>query len=202
MNKNITKHILYSFVYGFLLGITLNIFQDLNYDLFNFFVTVFDFGGNFFLSVLKMLVVPIVFASIICGLFGLKDFSSLGRISLKTITVYLITTSLAISLALLVSYFIQPGFGTEIKLQTGDFSIGEKPSVLEVLLNIIPQNPFKALVEGNMLQVIVFSILLGVGISLCGENGKPLEKFFQSFNIVNLKCLEIIMRIINNKQKQ
>ena len=195
MNKNITKHILYSFVYGFLLGITLNIFQDLNNDVFNFFVTVFDFGGNFFLSVLKMLVVPIVFASIICGLFGLKDFSSLGRISLKTITVYLITTSLAISLALLVSYFIQPGFGTEIKLQTGDFSIGEKPSVLEVLLNIIPQNPFKALVEGNMLQVIVFSILLGVGISLCGENGKPLEKFFQSFNTVNLKCLEIIMRI-------
>ena len=73
-----------------------------------------------------MLVVPIVFASIICGLFGLKDFSSLGRISLKTITVYLITTSLAISLALLVSYFIQPGLGTEIKYQTGDFSIGEK----------------------------------------------------------------------------
>ena len=68
MNKNITKHILYSFVYGFLLGITLNIFQDLNNDVFNFFVTVFDFGGNFFLSVLKMLVVPIVFASIICGL--------------------------------------------------------------------------------------------------------------------------------------
>ena len=116
MNKNITKHILYSFVYGFLLGITLNIFQDLNNEVFSFFVTVFDFGGNFFLSVLKMLVVPIVFASIICGLFGLKDFSSLGRISLKTITVYLITTSLAISLALLASYFIQPGFGTEIKI--------------------------------------------------------------------------------------
>ena len=195
MKKNVTKLILYAFIFGFTFGTIINFVKDYNLNFYQFAITLFEFGGSIFLSVLKMLVVPIVFTSIICGLFGLKDFSSLGRIGFKTISIYLITTSLAISLALLASYIIQPGLDTEVTLKTQNFVISEKPSVIEVFLNIIPQNPFKALVEGNMLQVIVFSILLGIAISLSGKKGKPLKDFFESFNIVNLKCLEIIMKI-------
>ena len=194
MTENLTKKILVSFILGILVGILFNVI-NFNFKLdINFVYEIFDFGGTLFLTVLKMLVVPIVFVSIICGICNLNNFSSLGKISLKTISIYLITTSFAITLALIIASVVQPGLAENLNQNPGEIDLQSKPSIKNVFLNIVPNNPFKALSEGNMLQVIFFSLVLGASISMSGKNGDFLKNFFTSFNEILLKALEIIMK--------
>ena len=182
MTENLTKKILISFILGIIVGILFNVI-NFNFKLdINFVYEIFDFGGTLFLTVLKMLVVPIVFVSIICGICNLNNFSSLGKISLKTISIYLITTSFAITLALIIASVIQPGLAENLNQNPAEIDLQSKPSIKNVFLNIVPNNPFKALSEGNMLQVIFFSLVLGASISMSGKNGDFLKNFFTSFN--------------------
>ena len=194
MNKNITKNILFAFVLGIIFGIGFNFFKDITPLFYSFFVnTVFDTGGAIFLKVLKMLVVPIVFCSLICGVCNLNDFSSLGRISIKTISLYILTTSIAISVALSIASILDPGITQIHSIPNKAIEITDAPKISDVVVNIIPQNPFKALVDGNMLQVIFFALLLGISISLCKEKGKAAGNFFISLNEVILQTLQIVM---------
>ena len=194
MNKNITKNILSAFVLGIIFGIGFNFFKDITPLFYSFFVnTVFDIGGAIFLKVLKMLVVPIVFCSLICGVCNLNDFSSLGRISIKTISLYILTTSIAISVALSIASILDPGVTQIHSIPNKAIEITDAPKISDVVVNIIPQNPFKALVDGNMLQVIFFALLLGISISLCKEKGKAAGNFFISLNEVILQTLQIVM---------
>lgn len=194
MNKNITKNILFAFVLGIIFGIGFNFFKDITPLFYSFFVnTIFDIGGAIFLKVLKMLVVPIVFCSLICGVCNLNDFSSLGRISIKTISLYILTTSIAISVALSIASILDPGITQIHSIPNKAIEITDAPKISDVVVNIIPQNPFKALVDGNMLQVIFFALLLGSSISLCKEKGKAAGNFFISLNEVILQTLQIVM---------
>ena len=195
-NKNLTRNIFFGFILGILVGIIFNLLKD-SFPLISEFLIkdILKVGGEIFLKILKMLVVPIVFCSLICGVCNLKDFSSLGRISLKTITLYILTTSISITLAIGIALLIQPGLDHGKEIMSDDINIGIAPSLSEVIINIIPQNPFKALVEGNMLQVIFFAIILGVSIALSKEEGKPAADFFTSLNEVVLKALGILMFI-------
>ena len=193
--KNLTKTILYAFLFGIIFGIFLNTLESYLSLFYKIITEILDIGGTIFLSVLKMLVVPIVFVSIICGIGGIGDFSSLGRIGMKTIFIYLLTTSVAISLSILVAWLIQPGLNELVTNSNTQILISDKPSLKEVLMNIIPTNPFKSLSEGNMLQIIFFSIILGSAISLSNEKGKFVKEFFESLNIVVLKSLNILMII-------
>ena len=194
MNKNITKNIFFAFVLGIIFGIGFNFLKDITPLFYSFFVnTVFDIGGTIFLKVLKMLVVPIVFCSLICGVCNLNDFSSLGRISIKTISLYILTTSIAISVALSIASILDPGITQIHSIPNKALEITDAPKISDVVVNIIPQNPFKALVDGNMLQVIFFALLLGISISLCKEKGKAAGNFFISLNEVILQTLQIVM---------
>lgn len=194
MNKNITKNILFAFILGIIFGIGFNVLKDITPLFYSFFVnTVFDIGGAIFLKVLKMLVVPIVFCSLICGVCNLSDFSSLGRISIKTVGLYILTTSIAISLALSIASILDPGITQIHSIPNNALEITDAPKISDVVINIIPQNPFKALVDGNMLQVIFFALLLGSSISLCKEKGKAAGNFFISLNEVILQTLQIVM---------
>ena len=196
MKRNITKNILFAFILGIIFGIGFNILKDTTPLFYSFFVnTVFDIGGTIFLKVLKMLVVPIVFCSLICGVCNLNDFSSLGRISVKTIGLYILTTSIAISVALSIASILDPGITQMHSISNKTLEITDAPKISDVVVNIIPQNPFKALVDGNMLQVIFFALLLGSSISLCKERGKAAGNFFISLNEVILQALQIIMLI-------
>ena len=195
IKKNLTKTILYAFLIGIIFGIFLNTLESHLSLFYKIIIEILDIGGTIFLSILKMLVVPIVFVSIICGIGGIGDFSSLGRIGIKTICIYLLTTSVAISLSILVAWLIQPGLNDLVTNSTTQILISDKPSLKEVLMNIIPTNPFKSLSEGNMLQIIFFSIILGSAISLSNEKGKFVKEFFESLNFVVLKSLNILMII-------
>ncbi|MDC3091723.1 dicarboxylate/amino acid:cation symporter [Rickettsiales bacterium] len=196
VNNNLTRNIFFGFLLGIIFGIILNFLKDSFPIISEFLIQdILKVGGEIFLKILKMLVVPIVFCSLICGVCNLKDFTSLGRISLKTITFYIFTTSVAITLAISIALLFQPGIGQEKEVISNEINIGVAPSLSEVIINIIPQNPFKALVEGNMLQVIFFAIIIGVSIALSGKKGKSSADFFTSLNEVVLTALSILMFI-------
>ena len=134
---------------------------------------IIDIGGKAFIASLKLLVVPLVFFSLACGASNLSDGSSIGRIGMKTIGLYLLTTAIAITLGLSVANVVNPGMGLSLVTET-TFVAKESPPLKEVIIALVPTNPVKAMAEGNMLQVIVFAILLGVAIAKCGSAG---EKF-------------------------
>ncbi len=191
MKKGLTKNIFYGFFFGILLGITLSIVKLPN-GFENTILDFLNFGGDVFLKTIKMLVVPIVFFSIVNGVANLNNINSLGRIGFKSIFLYLTTTFLAITISLILANFFNPGKGVNFNVDTKSIDISDPPSFLEIILNIIPSNPFQSLVNGEMLQVIFFSILLGSAISLLKKNSS-LKKNFNDLNDVVMKILSIVM---------
>ncbi len=152
--------------------------------------------GTGFISAIKMLVVPLVFASITCGVASLANIKSLGRIGGKTIVFYLFTTAVAISIAIGLGFLINPGVGLDMSsLVIQEPTIGESQSIADLIISIIPTNPVKAMVDGDMLQIISFSILFGATISILGEKAKHVKNFMLSLNEVCLKMVNIVMAI-------
>lgn len=156
---------------------------------------VFDVGGKIFLASLQLLVVPLVLVSLTCGTAALDDVARLGRIGGKTLGLYLLTTSIAISLAVAAGLLIEPGAGFELVSASTGAKVGDAPSFAETLIGILPTNPFEALAEGRTLQVIVFAILLGVAMTLSGEAATPLLRLFESANVVVMKLVFILMEL-------
>ncbi|MAZ46846.1 MAG: dicarboxylate/amino acid:cation symporter [Rickettsiales bacterium] len=194
MKQHLQKYIFYSFLSGIILGILLNVLFNYSPDLMQPILNILKFGGDIFLKIIKMLVVPIVFFSLLIGVANLKNISALGRIGAKTLSLYLFTTMLAISLSLVIGYILNPGEGVNISVENTNLNINQAPSFFSVLLNIIPENPFKSLTEGNMLQVIFFSLILGGCLSNLKDN-KNLLNFFNGMNELVLKMLSVLMTI-------
>lgn len=151
--------------------------------------------GKAFVASLKLLVVPLVFVSLVCGVGHLGDQSRLGLMSLKTIVLYLATTGVAITLALLVANILNPGVGIDTGASVTDFNPPAPIPLVDVLVNIFPSNPFEALAEANMLQVIVFAILLGMAIGRSGEYGKRIANTFTDWNEVMMNLVNIVMNL-------
>ncbi len=154
----------------------------------------FDFGGKVFIASLKLLVVPLVFFSLVCGVSNLSDGSSMGRIGVKTLSLYLMTTAIAVTLALTIATTINPGVGIDLGVAT-EFVVKESPSLKQVLINIFPTNPLRAMAEGNMLQVIVFAILIGIAISRCGEPGARVRSSLNDWNDVVMRLVLMLMAV-------
>mgnify|MGYP001483692745 FL=1 len=153
---------------------------------------VFDFGGKIFIASLKLLVVPLVFFSLACGASNLSDGSSMGRIGLKTLALYLLTTAIAITLALSIATTINPGLGIDL-VTTAQYVAKESPPLKQVLIDIFPTNPLRAMADGNMLQVIVFAILIGVAISRCGDPGARVRASLNDWNEVVMRLVMMLM---------
>ena len=192
----LTKKILLAMVAGLLLGsFTHYLSLDDNNLIIQFGVNgILDLGGQIFIVTLKLLVVPLVFVSLACGASNLSGGISLGRIGFKTLILYLFTTAAAITLALVVANLINPGLGMSLASDT-IFVAKESPPIKQVFLEIFPSNPVKAMAEGNMLQVIVFAILVGVAISKSGENGSRLRDGLNDWNEVIMRLVLMLMSI-------
>ena len=155
---------------------------------------VFHVGGEIFLASLKLLVVPLVFVSLVCGTAALNDITKLGRVGGKTLVLYLFTTAMAITVALLVAIAVQPGRGFERETDAS-YTAQAPPTLSETLINLFPENPIKAMAEGNMLQIIVFSILFGLALTLSGERGRKLLAIFDDLNAVILRLVMLLMTL-------
>ncbi len=186
----LTRNILIGMISGILLGSVLHAIglRDDNLLMVLLVNGLFDVGGQVFVISLKLLVVPLVFVSLVCGASNLGGGASMGRIGFKTVALYLLTTAVAITLALTVARWVEPGTGIDLTTQT-TFTPPESPSLKQVVVNIFPSNPIDAMARGNMLQVIVFAILVGIAIAHSGEHGARLKANLEDWN-------EIIMRLV------
>ena len=155
---------------------------------------LFDTIGQIFVRSLKLLVVPLVFVSLICGVSSLGNNSRMGAVASKTIALYMTTTAVAITLAILVAVIVQPGVGIDLAMAT-EFVAKEAPPLKTTIINIFPSNPVQSMANGSILQVIVFSLLMGLGISKSGEKGERISVFFNDLNEVIMKIVMMLMKL-------
>ncbi|WP_153916273.1 dicarboxylate/amino acid:cation symporter [Shewanella sp. TC10] len=151
--------------------------------------------GTLFVNTIKMLIVPLVFCSLIVGVTSMQDTAKMGRIGFKSFAFYLGTTSIAISIGLLVGNIMQPGAG--LGLQTSEIinEVKEVPTLMDTLINIVPTNPVAALASGQILQVIVFAVALGISLVLIGDHGKPAIRVFESLAEAMFKLTDLVMKL-------
>ena len=189
-----TQKILAAMLFGAILGIILNNISIYN-SLINQYLSngVFEVVGKLFVNSLKMLVVPLVFCSITVGITSLGNLSLMGRVGLKAIIIYLLTTAFAITLALIFAIVIEPGQGYEIDSSV-EFSAKEAPSLSSVLTSIVPSNPILAMADGEMLQIILFAIILGIAITITGNKAESFKKGIISLNEIMMSMVTIIMK--------
>ncbi|WP_166837962.1 dicarboxylate/amino acid:cation symporter [Rheinheimera pleomorphica] len=154
----------------------------------------FHIGGEIFIASLKMLVVPLVFVSLVCGTCSLSDTSALGRLGGKTIALYLVTTAIAISLAIFAALLINPGEGVQMQSEAS-FNLSEAPALSQVFINIFPSNPIESMAKGNMLQIIVFAVLFGIAMAMSGKAGERLSAVFNDLSDVIMKLVTLLMNL-------
>ena len=185
---------------GMALGITVGLVLNLTGLVTNSFVDtyivngLFHIMGKMFVNALKMLVVPLVFFSLICGVCGIGDIRMLGRVGGKSFALYMMTTAIAIATAIIIAVTFGIGKGMNVDT-TAAFSGKESPPLTEVLISIIPTNPVKAMAEGDMLPLIFFSILLGVSMLLVGRKAKVFVSGAEVANEIMMKMVTIVMAV-------
>ncbi|MEG3752961.1 dicarboxylate/amino acid:cation symporter [Psychromonas arctica] len=155
---------------------------------------LFYVGGKIFIATLKMLVVPLIFISLVCGTSSLKDMSTLGRLGGKTLAFYMATTAIAITLAIFMANIFEPGVGVDLA-QATTYAAKDAPSLGDVIINMFPTNPINAMAAGNTLQIIVFAILFGIAISASGSAGERIAAIFFDLNKVIMKLVVMLMKI-------
>ena len=155
---------------------------------------VFDVLGRIFIASLKLLVVPLVLVSLICGMAALGASSRMGPIAGKTLGLYLVTTCIAVTLGLAIALAVGPGEGVNA-VASSDFVPKEAPPIKETLINIFPTNPVAAMAEGNMLQVIVFALLVGFALTRAGAAGERLIAWFQDMEVVVMKMVGVLIEL-------
>jgi Na+/H+-dicarboxylate symporter len=156
---------------------------------------VFELVGQLFLRGIMMLVVPLVFISLVNGTASMGDIKKLGRVGGKTVAFYLTTTAVSIAIALFLGFLIKPGAGLNLTTaKVVETTIATKTPLVQTLFEMVPKNPILAMAEGNMLQIIVFAVLTGVGLSLLGEKSKLLINLLESLNDLIMKLVEIVMK--------
>ncbi|WP_136634427.1 dicarboxylate/amino acid:cation symporter [Pseudooceanicola onchidii] len=190
---SLTVKVLIGMGAGLVLGV---IFNMIDSDFINTHIAggLFAMIGKMFVNALKMLVVPLVFFSLICGVTGIGDIRVLGRVGGKSLVLYLFTTALAISIAILLALAVGPGVGFNMEgVDTSGITGKEAPSVWNVFAAIVPTNPVAAFANGDMLQVIFYTVVLGVAVLMLGGKSKPFIEACEYMNEVMMKVVTIVM---------
>ena len=188
-----TKAILIALFLGLVVGLTLNLAAPSIFDPLNQYV--FNPLGQLFIRLIKMLVVPVVFISIVLGAAGLGDPKQLGRIGLKSISFFLVTTAVAISIAVTFALIIKPGSAVTLKPKGLNMRGKTETSFVDTLLNIVPDNPAKAMADGNMLQIIAFAVLIGLGIAILGKRVQGIHSLLEQGNELMMYLVNLVMKL-------
>ena len=176
---SLTTRIFIALIVGAVVGIIIRYLIPAGYIRDDIVVNgIFTVLGQGFIRLMQMLVVPLVFFSLVTGAMSIGDTEKLGRVGVKTVAFYVCTTALAVAIALTVANVVRPGVGMGMSVQDpGAVMQGaeETPSIVDMLLGIIPTNPIQALAEGNMLQLILFALVVGVLLANMGGRGERLQ---------------------------
>ena len=149
--------------------------------------------GDLFIRLLRMIIIPLIMASMVAGVVSIGNIRNLGKIGLRTFVYYMATTLLAVSVGLILVNVLKPGAGVELGMETNVEAV--TPSVVSIVTDIVPKNLFKSMAEDKVLSIIFFSLLLGVALSSVGEKAKPLVTLFEALNAVMLRITDWIMRL-------
>lgn len=187
--------ILISMILGLIVGLILNFYVT------NTFIkdlilidNVFYLGGNLFIKLMKMLVVPLVFCSIIVGVTSISDIKKIGSIGGRVILIYLLTTALAVSIALLIAGAIEPGIGLNMPGIADPSNVTTNVTITNTILNMIPDNPLNSLANGDMLPVIIFGVIVGFILAKLKEETATINKLFTEGNTVMMEMTNIVMK--------
>ena len=187
--------ILISMILGLIVGLILNFYVT------NTFIkevvlidNVFYLGGNLFIKLMKMLVVPLVFCSIIVGVTSISDIKKIGSIGGRAILIYLLTTALAVSIALLIAGIVEPGMGLNMTGLADPSNVTTNVTVTSTILDMIPDNPLNSLANGDMLPVIIFGVIVGFILAKLKEETETINKLFTEGNTVMMEMTNIVMK--------
>jgi Na+/H+-dicarboxylate symporter len=194
--QNLTRKIMLAMLVGAATGVVINLFAAdvavvMDYVVGGLLYVI----GAIFIASLKMLVVPLVFVSLVGGVTSLGNLATLGRMSVKAISLYMVTTMIAITIALSLAIAVGPGADFDIGGSSASFTGRDAPPIADVFINMVPSNPIAAMASGNMLQIIVFALLFGIALTMSGERGKTIIALFRDLDVVVMKMVEIIMRL-------
>ena len=195
----LTTQIFIALIAGAILGIVLHVAaSDVEFVQNVLINGVFYVIGQGFIRLMQMLVVPLVFCSLICGATAIGDSKTLGKVGIKIIGFYILTTMMAVAVALGIGLLIRPGIGLDMsqvqQVETG-IEGGQSVSFAETILNIIPKNPIGALANGEMLQVIVFALIIGIILAKLQDKTQLVTNFFQQGNDIMMEMTMMIMAL-------
>jgi len=191
--KNLTRNILLGMFFGFVIGSIAYYLDIIPSSIENFIqVYVFNLGGSIFINLLKMLIVPLVFFSLVSGISSLSSLTSLGNITLKTISLYLGTTAIAVSLSLVIASIFKPGAGYSSNIAAPE-KLPEGQSVYSTILDIFPSNIIEAMANNQMLAIVFFSILFGLALNKTNHLTGNLSESFEKLNTVFMQLVLMIM---------
>ena len=184
------KHITGAIFAGLILGILTGLFLA---DKFEVVLTATSALGSIYMNALNMMIFPLVFCSIVMGISSIGSAKTTGKITGAAMLFFLCTTALASFMGLIIPRLIHLGRGVKFEMATSDIQATKMDSILDTVKSLIPSNPVKAFAEGNMLQVLVFSLVIGFTLIAIGEKGEPLLKVIDSLNEVCLKIISTVM---------
>ena len=190
-----TKKVLISMVAGIFVGLIIN-FYFISYTFIESFLIgdIFSTISSLFLILLKMIVLPLIFVSIVSGIISINDVSTLGRIGIKTISLYIFTTIIAISLALITSSLVNYNLG-DLVMPAAPVTNITTSSNTNIILSFFPENFFSALASGNVIQVLVFAIFIGISSSIIKEEIPEFIKLIDNLNKVFNKLVLLIIKL-------
>jgi len=187
--------ILIGMVLGLIVGLVLNFWvHDPFIKNVIFMDNIFYLGGNLFIKLMKMLVVPLVFCSIVVGVASISDIKTLGSIGGTTILIYLITTAIAVTVALAIGMYIKPGLGLNMVNVAQSANVTVNQTMADTILNIVPDNPFNSLANGDMLPVIIFGLLTGIILAKLKDETKLFNDIFTEGNRIMMEMTSIVMK--------
>ena len=192
--KNLTRNILFGMLLGFAVGSIIyytNIFGDTLSNIFE--VYAFKLGSDIFINLLKMLIVPLVFFSLVSGISSLGNLKSIGNISLKTIALYLITTAIAVSLSLFIGAIFQPGSGVNTANLISPDKLPQGQGIYQTILDIFPANIIEAMANNQMLAIVFFSIIFGLALNKTNHLTNNLSESFEKLNTVFMQLVVMII---------
>jgi Na+/H+-dicarboxylate symporter len=150
--------------------------------------------GDLFVRLIRMVVVPLVFVTLVAGVVSMGDPSKLGSLGIKTLAIYMATTLAAISIGLTLAAILQPGVGVDLSSAVPS-EVQQPIPLSERLMSIVPENPIAALAEGNILAIIFFALLVGISLLTIGDQGKPIADFMESGTEVMLRITHWVMEV-------
>ena len=174
---------------GLVLGVIVGMFLDSQ-----FATTYVKPFGDLFIRLIRMVVVPLVFATLVAGAAGISDVSKLGRVAIKTLVIFMVTSAIAVIFGLLIANIIDPGIGLTLSTEGLKAAQVKAPSFVQTLLDIVPINPMEAFAKGSILQIIFFAIMFGFCLNFLGEKGKPVYHFFDIVGNLMMHMTQVVMR--------